>query len=226
MNELDPTQVDRYLILLEDPELPEDVLYDIAHAFIISPLERAIEPLKTRVIRNTDPSWVKKELVGALAVTTAERGSRSQVKTVIDELLGIFSSQTEDQEVREVAATGLAVLKAERAVIPLMDSLEIALASSQYDFVLSLVHALGVIGDPRATNLLLQVLETAIDEKELLIPQVTIEALGEIGQPAEKALPALQRLARSGNPTEKRFALQAITNIRGESLPGSDISPE
>jgi HEAT repeat protein len=104
--------------------------------------------------------------------------------------------------------------------------------------------ALGQIGDDRAVEPLLTILESeqtdltyacvtalgnigdsrAIDalienlkSDRLLVPQTAARGLAKFGKAAERALPALKELADHGNEVERRYALEAITSIKEDS---------
>jgi HEAT repeat protein len=99
---------------------------------------------------------------------------------------------------------------------------------------------LGCIGEIRAVEHLLEILESGNDDlmyacaaalgdigdsraidpliellkiDRLAIPQTAAEGLGKIGAEAKRALPTLEELAERGNEAERRYALEAIARI-------------
>lgn len=203
-NDFSETSLDNLLGILQSPTSSDDVLCDAARWLIELGDERAIEPLLRRLADESDPPWVRKELVTALGCVILLSGSDSPEAG--DLQLEILTSPEEGEEVRAAAALNLGHMGDLRAVEPLLKILE----SGETGLTYACTAALGNIGDPRAIDPLIELL--TVDR--LLIPQTAAKGLGRFGAAAKKALPALQGLTERGNEAEKRHALEAITRIK------------
>lgn len=202
-NDFREASLEHLLSILKSPESSEDDLCNAAYDLRTIGGEKAIGPLISRLTQELDPPWVRRELVITLGSAILLSGSDSPEARAL--LLEILSS-SEEEEVRAAAALNLGCIGEVRAVEPLLEILE----SGEDGLTYACVAALGDIGDPRAIDPLIEFLKV----DSLGIPQTAAEGLGKFGAAAEKALPALQELAKRGNEAEKRHALEAIARIR------------
>jgi HEAT repeat protein len=195
-------QIDDLLNVLRD-EASVDAVYDAAKKLRSIGDEKAIEPLLDRLSQGSKPPWLDKMLITALYCSLPPNGPRPLRAENL--LLEILDSESHDAEVRRASALALGYVGGEKVAKILIELLESDDTSLAYPCVV----ALGTLGDPRAVNALIE----AIKSNQVLIPQAAAEALGRIGAPANKAKARLQELARKGNKTERKHALEAITRI-------------
>jgi HEAT repeat protein len=205
-NDFSEASLDDLLSILQSPASSDDMLCDATHWLIELGDERAIEPLLHRLADESDPPWVRKELVTALGSVILLSGSDSPEAR--DLQLEILTSPEEGEEVRAAAALNLGCIGEVRAVEPLLEILQ----SGEDGLTYACVAALGDIGDPSAIDPLIEFLKL----DRLLIPQTAAQGLGKFGATAKKALPALQELAERGNDAERRYALEAIARIEAD----------
>jgi HEAT repeat protein len=205
-SDTDQKHLSSLLDVLQNPASSNDILCDAVYQLIELGDQEAIEPLLLRLTNQSDPPWVRRELITALGHIALVSGT--DTLDVRNLLLEIVNS-TEKEEVRSVAALALGSLGETRVVESLLEILE----SEDDEMTYACVAALGNLGDPRAIDPLTRLLPV----DKLLIPQTAAQGLEKFGAAAAKALPALEDLARRGNEAEKRFALKAITAIEEDS---------
>ncbi len=114
-----------------------------------------------------------------------------------------------DQAVREAAYNTLIGLGG--AVVPRL--------LSEYDRIaggarLSVIRALGEIGDARAVPLLLEAMRDRAPDSYFMLPSLAANALGQIG--GEDAVRGLVRHLRDANPGVRRMAARVLGRFTGE----------
>lgn len=202
--------LDTLLSILQDATSSNDLLCDTAYELIELGDSKAVKSLLFRLINQSDPPWVRRELITSLGHIALVSGI--DTLDVRNLLLDVVNS-TETAETRSVAALALGSLGEIRAV----ESLLKILKTQDNEMMYACVAALGNLGNPRAIEPLIELL--AVDK--LLIPQTAAQGLGKFGAAAKRAIPELKDLAIRGNAAERRSALEAIAAIE-EDMRGQE----
>lgn len=186
----------------------EDVICDTARKLLVIGDEQAIKPILERLEQHSDPPGVRKELITALAGSCQ---SSKILPAVVNCLMADLTSENTSDEVRAAAAFALGILGVFSAGDALISTLKSAMLKGDPCLILACVDALGRIRDFRAIPIYMQILDSDIPG----VKSFTAETLGRFGMSARESVPALWKLAKSGDVTETRSAREAITKIKG-----------
>jgi HEAT repeat protein len=151
------------------------------------------------------------------------RTSLSQVLAQVCEpavLPLIQALKRNNPQTRGYAANALGMIGAKQAFEPILTLLE---AESDFNTKLSLIDALGKIGDPRAVNVLLRYLQAPEQQNRGWLIRITANALGRIGTAA--VLQPLREVLESDSDWFARLgAAEGLGHLREEGAIGGKRS--